>query len=284
MRILSFGEILFDIFDEKKEIGGAPFNFAAHLSQLGAESYMVSSLGNDENGRDALEIAKELGIKTDYISFNNFKTGFCRVTLQNGIPSYRLADDTAYDHIGRQCPKGKFDALYMGTLALRSPESKKTFESLLRCVNTKEIFFDVNIRGNNYTKSLLTELLSVATILKVSEEEIGVFGNGRDVVKICLDLSAKYKNLKYIAVTLGGDGAMVFDRSTKSVLFSEKPKGKVVSTVGAGDSFSACFLYNLLSGKPVGVCLDRAVALSDYVVTQLGAVPSYPAELLEKIK
>ena len=284
MKILSFGEILWDAFDEEKKIGGAPFNFAAHMAKLGAESYMVSALGNDENGIEALEEVKKLGIKTDFITKNSFKTGYCRVTLKNGKPSYFLAPDVAYDHIGRHCPLQNFDALYMGTLALRSAESRRSFEALMKCVKAKEVFFDVNIRGNNYTKELLSKLLSVTDILKVSDEEINVFGRGNDIIKICLDLSDKYKNLSCIAVTLGKNGAMVFDCKNKTALFSDVPSGKAVSTVGAGDSFSACFLYNRLMGEPLDVCLDRAVVLSDYVVTQLGAVPDYPAELISKIK
>lgn len=284
MRILSFGEILWDVFDDKKEIGGAPFNFAAHIARLGAESYMVSALGSDDNGREALEIAKKLGIKTDYISFNRFTTGACRVTLENSVPTYRIAPDTSFDHIALQSPAGKFDALYMGTLALRNAESRRSFESLLRCVKAREVFFDVNIRGNNYSNELISSLLKATTVLKVSAEEMGVFGKGSDSVLTCLDLAAKYPNLRLIAITLGKDGAMVFDCRNKSVLFSDKPKGKALSTVGAGDSFSACFLYNLLSGAELGVCLDRAVRLSDYVVTQLGAVPDYPEELLSQIK
>ena len=81
-------------------------------------------------------------------------------------------------------------------------------------------------------------------------------------------------------LTLGKDGALVFDCRNRSILYSDKPKGKVVSTVGAGDSFAACFLSSLLSGYKVEKCLDRAVTLSDFVVTQLGAVPDYdPSEL-----
>lgn len=284
IRVVAFGEILWDIFDEKKVIGGAPFNFAAHLASLGAESYIVSSLGNDENGRDAIAEAKAKGIRTDHISFNRFPTGYCRVTLNNGIPSYDLAKNVAYDHIGRQCPQGRFDALYMGTLAMRTPESRMAFDSLVRCTTAKEIFFDVNIRGNFYSRELLHSLLSCATILKVSAEELPVLGTGSDEIRACLNIAAKYRNLKYIALTLGPDGAAVIDCRAKTVLYSDKPHSKPVSTVGAGDSFAACFIYNLLAGQPVSVCLDRAVKLSDYVVTQLEAVPEYPAELLSEIK
>lgn len=275
MRIISFGEILWDIFPEEKKIGGAPFNFAAHSARLGADSYMVSAVGNDENGVSALEEAERLGIKRDYISVERkYATGYCAVTLENGKPSYDLVRDVAYDHIPFVCPRGKFDALYMGTLAMRSPDSRRAFEKLLKYTETKEVFFDVNFRANFYTRELVNTLLRETTILKISDEEIGFFGT-RDHINICLDIAKNHPKLKYICLTLGKDGAMVYDCRNRNILYSDKPKGKAVSTVGAGDSFAACFLTSLLSGYSVEKCLDRAVVLSDFVVTQLGAVPDY---------
>lgn len=280
MRILSFGEILWDVFPTEKKIGGAPFNFAAHAARLGAESYMVSAVGSDENGVLALEEVDRLGIKRDYIHVDRkYKTGYCQVTLDDGKPSYDLVLDVAYDHIPDVCPRGCFDALYVGTLALRSPDSRRTFEKLLKYTERKELFFDVNFRGNFYTRELVNTLLRETTILKISDEEIGFFGK-RDHINTLLDISKNNPKLKYICLTLGKDGALVYDCRNKTVLYSEKPRGSVVSTVGAGDSFAACFLTSLLSGKPISECLDRAVTLSDFVVTQLGAVPDYNPKAL----
>lgn len=280
MKILSFGEILWDIFPEEKKIGGAPFNFAAHCARLGAESYMVSAVGSDENGTLALDEAKRLGIKCDYVAVDRkYPTGYCAVTLTDGKPSYELVRDVAYDHIPFVLPRGKFDALYMGTLAMRSPESRRSFEKILKYTDSAEVFFDVNFRGDFYTRELVNSFLRETTILKISDEEISFFG-GRDHINVLLDISRKYPKLKFICLTLGKDGAMVYDCRNKSILYSEKPKGKVVSTVGAGDSFAACFLTSLLAGYSVEKCLDRAVTLSDFVVTQLGAVPDYDAKAL----
>ncbi len=275
MKILSFGEILWDVFPDEKKIGGAPFNFAAHCAKLGAESYLVSAVGFDKNGFEALNEAKRLGIKCDYIATDRkYKTGVCEVSLDNGSPTYNLVRDVAYDHISEILPSGSFDALYFGTLAMRSPDSRRCFEKILKYTKHSEVFFDVNFRGDFYTRELVNTLLRETTILKISSEEIGFFGK-KGEVNTCLELSKNYPKLKYICLTLGSEGAMVYDCRARTILFSDKPKGKVVSTVGAGDSFSACFLVNLLNKQPISVCLDRAVALSDYVVTQLGAVPDY---------
>lgn len=280
MKILSFGEILWDIFPAEKKIGGAPLNFAAHAARLGAESYMVSAVGNDENGVEALKTAKEFGIKTDYIHISRkYPTAVCRVTLSDGKPTYTLAENTAYDHIPDVLPRERFDAVYMGTLAMRSPESRRSFEKLLKYTEKKEVFFDINLRGNFYTRELVNALLRETTVLKLSDEETGFFGK-RDMPHILLELANTYPKLKYICVTLGKDGAIVFDCRARTLLCSDKPKSEVVSTVGAGDSFSACFLVNMLSGRKISECLDRAIILSDYVVTQLGAVPDYDAKNL----
>ena len=284
MRILSFGEILWDIFGEEKKIGGAPFNFAAHIAKLGGESYLVSAVGRDELGFEAVENAKEIGIKTQYISLmSDFKTGVCNITLKNGLPDYQLVTDVAYDHIPEHRPFGKFDAVYMGTLAMRSNVSKRSFEKLLTFLKSnnsaKEILFDVNFRGNFYNRETVNLLMKETTILKVSDEEIGFFGK-RGHIDTCIEISKKYPKLKYICLTLGKDGAAVYDCKKRRMFFSEPPKNKVVSTVGAGDSFAAAFLYFLLSGKPIEVCLDKAVILSDFVVSHLEAVPDYDKTLL----
>lgn len=285
MKILVFGEILWDIFGDKKEIGGAPFNFAAHAAKLGADVYMVSALGNDELGKDALSFARKYGIHTDYVALTEKPTGFCKVTLDGEKPRYELVTGVAYDAI--PCPEANstYDAFYFGTLAQRNPASRAALEQLLDRVCAKEVFFDINIRQNFYSKAVVENSLKRTTILKISREEMQVFtelglADASSPEKLCLSLAEKYP-LKIILVTLDKDGALLYTK--KGFLYSRKPESRVVSTVGAGDSFSACFLVNYLNGADLEVCLDRAVTLSDYVVTQLGAVPEYEEGLKSKI-
>lgn len=285
MKILSFGEILWDIFGEKKEIGGAPFNFSAHMAKLGADVFMVSALGNDELGKNALSFVRKFGIHSDFIAVTDKPTGYCRVTLEGNAPRYDLVTGVAYDAI--PCPEvtGTFDAFYMGTLAQRNNVSRSTLEKLLKTINAKETFFDINIRQNYYTKEIIENSLKATTILKISREEMQVFSelgiaDASSTEALCVSLAEKYP-LKIILVTLDKDGAMLYTKT--GFLYSRKPESKVVSTVGAGDSFSACFLYNFLSGADLEACLDRAVTLSDYVVTRLGAIPEYEEGLKNRI-
>ncbi len=291
--VLSFGEVLWDLFPVSRVIGAAPFNFAAHLSKLGAEVTFVSAVGQDELGESAAEQIRAMGMEDTCVSrLADYVTGFCKVTLQDGTPSYDLKRDVAYDHIPfPENTPAQVDALYCGTLASRMEGSFATLKRLLREVKAGEVFFDVNIRGNDWSAELLREVLPFTTVLKFSREEAGVMAEalalplGEDLcLSMCKALADTYGNLRQILVTLDKDGSFVYLTADGTILPSPKPHSKAISTVGAGDSFSACYVYNLLTGADTETCIRRATALSDYVVTRLGAVPEYPADLIPQIK
>ena len=133
MKILAFGEVLWDIYDDERYIGGAPLNFAAHLSMHGEDVYMISSVGNDELGKESIQNIKKLNINTEYISISNkWSTGKCFVTLdENTTPRYDLLCGVAYDYISSEKVEGDFDVLYFGTMALRSEYNISSLKELL---------------------------------------------------------------------------------------------------------------------------------------------------------
>lgn len=271
--VLAFGEILFDVFDHQNFIGGASFNFAAHFARLGGRSYMVSAVGADELGAQALEYAEKYGIRREYIAvLENVSTGRCNVTLSCGSPSYELVRGVAYDCIPKPDLNREFDAVYFGTLAQRENTSADTLDYILNNVKCREIFFDINIRQNFYTDKIIDKSLKAATILKISREEAAVLGEFSSMEELCRRIYAKYSNLKLIICTLDSEGAMVYKGSENIFHYSRRPRAQVVSTVGAGDSFSAAFMYNYLCGRSVEDCTEAAVALSEKIVGQKGAV------------
>lgn len=286
LKILIFGEILWDIFISSdgttEKIGGAPYNLAAHAAKLGADAFLVSAVGDDALGEKALAEAKKAGVHTDFIFLSDKPTGFCAVTLDGGNPHYRLADNTAYDYIDTASVSGDFDALCFGLLALREEHNRKTLFDMIDRFSFDEVLFDANIRNNFCPPNLLDRCLKKATILKASREETAFLGLG-DIPheELCEKLALVYPNLKLVLITLDKDGAFAFDCRTKMFYRSQTPKNTLVSAVGAGDSFSACFLCNIQSGADIQKSLERAVTLSDFVVTKLEAVPDYPKGLLE---
>ena len=191
MKLTVFGEILWDVFDQEKKIGGAPFNFAAHAVRQGADVRLISAVGQDELGDEALRACKKLNVPTDAIArLANYPTGKCQVTLNDGMPVYDLSGDYAYDHIPLPedtLPEDLFpadtlqeesSAIYFGTLAQRGKESRETLQSILSKKDlVDEVFFDINIRQHYYDDALIDESIRAATILKVSREEIGVLAD-----------------------------------------------------------------------------------------------------------
>lgn len=289
MKILVFGEILWDVFPQKKEIGGAPLNFGAHLSKLGADVQIVSAVGNDELDSQSVEVVTGFGIKDTYISRIDKPTGVCNVSIdEKGKPTYELIEGVAYDYITfNDDIKEEYDAFYMGTLARRSSVSSDTFRKLIQKGRFREVFCDLNIRQKFYSKEVIEESLKYTTILKISRDEVFVFrdlgiADYSDLTDLAEKLADKY-SIKIVIITMDKDGAMLYSAKTGKVYTSEAPEVNVISTVGAGDSFSACFLYNYLNGARLEDCLSRAVILSSFVVTRLGAVPDYDEGLREKI-
>ncbi|MBR4086634.1 MAG: hypothetical protein IKK30_02100 [Clostridia bacterium] len=283
MNVLSFGEILWDIYPDKKHIGGAPFNFAAHLAKHGGEVYMLSCLGKDGLGEEALLCLKGCGVLTDFVSQSTAKqTGQCLVTLdENAVPSYDLKRDVAYDYIDCKNVKGDFDVLYFGTLALRSNHNLESLRKLIKSKNFKEIFVDVNIRAPFYSYDSLKFCMNNATILKISVEELLIVAkllsiNAKNGYKdFAEQIRERYSNINIIVVTLGADGAFCFDCKSNKSYSCKSQNVEVASTVGAGDSFSAAFLYQCSQKKCIQFSLEYASKIAGYVVSKYEAVPDY---------
>ncbi len=284
MKALSFGEILWDTYPTEKHIGGAPLNFSAHFVKAGGEAYLLSAVGADELGEAALSFLKEQGIRTDYVSvLEGKRTGECLVTLDGqGIPRYDLLRGVAYDEIPAPDLSGAdFDAFYFGSLALRSVKNRETVSAVLTSRGFKEVFVDINIRPPFISPDVIRFACRSATILKISEEEMPavtkpLFGWERDATESAKVIAESFDNLKLLLITKGENGSVAYDCRTGRTVSCDAVRGNVAATVGAGDSFSAAFLYGYLSGKPIEDCLCSASRISSFVCSKAEAIPPYP--------
>lgn len=289
MKLLSFGEVLWDVYPDGKYLGGAPLNFAAHFVKQGGEAYLVSAVGNDPLGEETIREVAKLGVRTDYISVcRERETGRCMVTLNSGaVPSYTLLPDVAYDFISPpasvQC-----GVLYFGTLALRSRVNREAVSVLLSECGAEEIFVDLNIRAPFYSEETVGFCLRRATTVKISDAELPVvFGLTfqepyRGPESAAREIAGRFPNLKLLVITLGEKGSFAYDCASRTIYFCPARKVKVASTVGAGDSFAAAFLAGRLNGGNIPDCLENASKISAYVVSQKDAVPEYrPEEFLK---
>ena len=291
MKLLSFGEILWDVYPSEKHIGGAPLNFAVHFAKQGGASYLLSSVGDDELGKSAVDMLRGWGIKTEYISVSKTEeTGKCVVTLDaKGIPSYRLLDHVAYDNITKpDFSNRNFDAFYFGTLALRSAINRKTVSEIIKECAFKEIFVDINIRKPFVSKEAVKLAFQNATVIKISEEELPVvtgllFDAECDFINAAKAMGKNFKNIKTVIITLGEKGSFAYDCKRDVPFFCDAEKVTVVSTVGAGDSFSAAFLYQYLCGFATNECLKAASKVSAFVVARAEAIPDDSATSISPV-
>lgn len=291
MKILAFGEILFDVDVAKNEsiLGGAPMNFCSHLSKLGAEGYMLSSVGDDELGKIALKSAEKFNVNTKYTTINSdYKTGVCRVTYNGAEPDYDLSMISAYDNIQvtdemlGEMKKENFDVFYIGTLAQREDMSFGSLKKVLENIEFPTVFYDMNLRQHYYTNETIANSLSVTDILKINRDEFA-FLKENGFCESVEDLSEKY-NIEKILLTLDSDGAELYDKKSGKVYKAKGLSVNEVSSVGAGDSMCACFLYNYLNGESLQTCLDRANIMASFVVSRKEAIPEYTEDIILQVK
>ena len=282
MKALIYGEVIWDVYPDTAVIGGAPFNFSANIAHLGDEAYLITAIGKDDLGTDALNEMKKHGIHTDFVKENIFSTGKCIVTLDaNGVPSYNVLKNTAYDNItltDEETENLDCDVFYFNTLIQRNEVSRNTLKKILSNCSFSEIFCDINLRKDCFDKESLDICMKKSTIVKISDEE-GHFLEDMNLIQkdsrhFAKRVSEAYPNLKQVVYTLGKEGSEVYVKDSDTVYSSGKPpKVEVVSTVGAGDCFGATYLHYIMAGATVEESIKQATLRSNIVVSHKEAIP-----------
>ncbi|MDE5553982.1 MAG: carbohydrate kinase [Muribaculaceae bacterium] len=286
--VVGMGEALWDVLPEGKKIGGAPANFAYHVSQFGLPSCVVSAVGDDPLGKEIIENFTSKGLNHQ-IATVPYPTGTVQVEIdQAGIPQYEIKENVAWDNIPYTAHleqlAGRTKAVCFGSLAQRNVVSRNTINRFLDAMPQNDdtlVVFDVNLRQGFYNKDILCNSMTRCNILKINDEELvtvsRMFGYpGIDLQDKCWILLGKF-NLKMLILTCGINGSYVF--TPGNVSFLPTPKVEVADTVGAGDSFTAAFIANILKGKSVPEAHANAVQTSAFVCTKKGAMPILPEEL-----
>ena len=290
--VVGMGEALWDMLPEGRKLGGAPANFAYHVSQFGLDSRVVSAVGDDELGNEILAnfAEKQLDCQIEKVTY---PTGTVQVTLdEKGVPCYEIKEGVAWDNIpytpALENLAKQTHAVCFGSLAQRNAVSRETINRFIDQMPEDENvlkIFDINLRQHFYSKELIEASLKKSNVLKINDEELFVVGEMFGFADIdfqdkCWILLAKY-NLKMLILTCGTEGSYVF--TPGEVSFLETPQVQVADTVGAGDSFTGAFVAAILSGKTVKDAHRLAVDVSAFVCTQNGAMPELAEELKNRL-
>lgn len=288
--IIGMGEVLWDMLPEGKKAGGAPANFACHVSQFGLKSCVISAVGDDALGH---ELIADLDRKkvNHVIEKVPYPTGTVQVDVDAaGVPCYTIKEGVAWDNIPftpeLETLAKKTRAVCFGSLAQRKPVSRETITRFLDAVPDGEgqyKIFDINLRQKFYTKDVLRDSLNKCNILKLNDEELvtvsRLFGCPDTDFQMACRILIKEFRLDVLILTCGTNGSYVFTHG--GISFQPTPKVEVADTVGAGDSFTAAFISCMIKGCSVTEAHKRAVAVSAYVCSRPGATPELPAEFTE---
>lgn len=276
--VTGIGEIVWDMLPTGARLGGAPFNFTFMADRLGAEGHIISAVGNDGLGATTLKDIADLGLDISGIQKNAFPTGRVNVTLDGqGIPQYEIIEGSSWDNIALRGEDlelvRRSDAVCWGILSQRNSVSAATVRALLDATREDCLkVFDINIRQHYFDKDGIRASLERCDVLKLNEDELPLvaemfFAGCPDPI---MKLSAEF-SIDTIILTKGADCSEIF-KNGEMVSHIDTPKVKVVDTVGAGDSFTACYVSRILSGASIRRSHEDAVKLSAYICTCAGAI------------
>ena len=287
--IICFGEVLWDMLPGGKKLGGAPLNVSLRAQSFGNQAAMISSIGRDRSGAELLDKMKAHGGSLEHIQESElFPTSEVLVKLDaQGTASYEIKMPCAWDSIillERDLEAvRKADALIYGSLVARSQVSRETLFALLEEARYK--VFDVNLRPPHYTPERIVSLMKAADFVKFNDEELyeicASLGFQDKSLEKCIHFISEQTRTEQVCVTLGKDGAVLF--YDQAFCFNPGYQVTVADTVGAGDSFLASLISQLLHGSQPQDAINMACAVGSIVASKNGANPEVSASEIRSI-
>lgn len=280
--IFVIGEILIDIFPDYQRIGGAPFNFAFHLKRLGFPVRFISRVGDDAYGRRIGAMLEAHGFDNGDLQIDDrHPTGSVKVSLdEQGVPTFDILADVAYDYLDLE-PVRVSDSqtaamTYFGSLLQRTDRGRRRVQRFLAQQSGRGVrFCDINMRPPHVNRSVITESLQQADLLKLNEAELveiqSLFEAPTDTPH-ALDWLRRTFSIATVALTRGHLGSTLLhgEGTVDHPAVTGQP---IVDTVGAGDGYAAILAAGLLQGIDWAVTIRGASRFAGRICGIPGAVP-----------
>jgi len=289
LKLVGLGEALWDLLPSGKQLGGAPTNFVYASRLLGDEAIIASRVGFDEQGQEILNRLERLGLSTSYVQRDDgHPTGTVHVQVdERGRPAFMITKDVAWDYL-EWTPQwqelaAQADAVCFGSLAQRSPNSRKTIQRFLQTTSPAALrVFDANLRQSFYTAELLCESLKAATIVKLNDDELRQLSellklSGKDERTLAVQLMRAF-DLEMVCITREARGSLLVTEKVMTEHFGLQVK--VADTIGAGDAFTAALVHCYLRRASLEEVSDAANRMGAWMATQVGATPLFEGQPL----
>ena len=290
---VGLGELLWDIFPDGRQLGGAPANFAYMTSLLGDEGIVASRVGHDELGDEAKRHLERIGLSTSNVQVDPaYRTGTVQVKVDAcGQPTFQIAEPAAWDSFewtpAWQSLAQKADAVCFGSLAQRATQSRQTIQSFLKAIRPETIrVFDVNLRQSYYSAQFLADSAKQADIIKLNHDELPIVMQLLGFPFHNEDSAAQWLrqtfHSKLVCITRGARGSLLV-----SEYATHEHSGipvQVADTVGSGDAFTAALVYHYLRCNSLAAMNEAANRMGSWVAGQTGATPARDESRLELIR
>jgi fructokinase len=299
-KIVAIGELLWDVLPAGPRLGGAIANFAVFSARLGNTAALLTSVGQDPFGDEALTLLgdQNLNPNLDLSAVQrtpSHPTGTVEVTFSAANqPAYTISPNVAWDFIefppSAAALAQSAAAICFGTLAQRQPASRSAIHSFVTATRPECLrVCDVNLRMPHCTAETLRWSMAHATLIKISDEELptvagllGVFPPSILPLEAAYALLNLFPACNLVAFTLGAKGSLLVTREDH-VLHPGFPI-TVVDTVGAGDAFIAGVVYAYLRRASLAAMAEIGNLCGSFTASQPAATPTLPSELLHRIE
>lgn len=288
--VVAYGEVLWDLLPDGPVLGGAPLNFMYRVTSMGLTGAMISKLGDDNYGRQALRQMRDLGLSTEYIQQTpDLPTGTVHITLQDDkSPDFTIVPNVAYDAIEYADTLGtlvsRAQCLCFGSVAQRAEQSRKTLMALLDAFSGPYALYDINLRKDCYTPDIIQRSLSRCTVLKLNDGEVPVVAALYDLPESLPEFVEglfRVTPVRYCLITLGPNGAFAASRDGERI-YEPAYHVTLVDTCGAGDAFTAGFLATLLQQENLRYACRVGNAVGAMVAEQPGATQPISPDDIER--
>jgi fructokinase len=306
--ILGVGELLWDILPAGHRaggipvegslvgyLGGAPANFTVMAGRLGDHTAILSRIGRDQLGREAINQLDPVPIDASPVQVDmQHPTGRVTVEFSEGEPQYHIQENAAWDYLELTDEWVKLaeraDAICFGSLAQRHSASRQTIQTLAAESSSTCIrVFDANLRAPFYSGEVVQESLELASVLKLNENELPVVLNllglpagdepGSESLRSGAErLIGEFPSLEMVAVTRGDRGSLLVRRGE----WNEHPgiRVNVADPIGCGDAFTAAMTHYMLRGADLATLNEAGNRWGAWVASQSGAMPILPENVL----
>lgn len=269
--------------------GGKGYNVAHNLSLFGVKSVLASMYGGDDIGGFLENYINKQKIETLPTNIVRHNSGvFVGVNNSIGETIFDKSDTRIFAH--QKFPK--LDWKSVGVVIVMSSTNNEVLEGLKKIKNKhKDIVFCLEISGSKSVENIVP-FLDIFDFLICNQKEANAIGKSisadRSVKSIIKALNEK--GIDLVIVTLDKKGAVCGLKREGKTCFKQFSiclgKGKLISTIGAGDSVTAAFCasyYGFIF--PIDLSMEIAMELASLTVrTELPVIDKLPRKILNKIK